>query len=291
MLYKKGMSERMLTGKDISRPSPLRAKHVALPSEHGAWVFLFSPLLIGMALGGFRPASLLLLVAALSAFLIRQPITIAVKAYSGRRPRTELPAARFWMVVYGTTAGLAAVGLMLMGYAALFWLAVPALPVMAWHLWLVRRRAERRQALMEIVAGGALALAAPAAFWVGLGQNNPFGWWLWALCWAQTTGSILYAYLRLEQRVLPAPPPRLQRWQMAAVPLLFNLAVFGLVLTLSLAGVLPRHLPLAFLIQPLEVVWGAENPAVRLKPKTIGIRQFVISSLFTLAFILLWRMG
>jgi hypothetical protein len=37
-----------------------------------------------------------------------------------------------------------------------------------------------------------------------------------------------------------------------------------------------------------ETVWGAANPAVKAKPTAIGVRQLVISSLFTLAFILAW---
>jgi hypothetical protein len=58
----------------FSWSGPLKARHIALPNEHGAWVFLFSPLLIGLATGGFRPASLLLVAAALAGFLVRQPV-------------------------------------------------------------------------------------------------------------------------------------------------------------------------------------------------------------------------
>lgn len=75
---------------------PYFRRIIALPNEHGAWVFLLSPLLIGLfAAGRFTSASALLIVAALAAFLLRQPVSILVKAYSGRRPRTDLPAARF----------------------------------------------------------------------------------------------------------------------------------------------------------------------------------------------------
>jgi hypothetical protein len=77
--------------------TPLFARHIALPQDHGSWVFLFSPLLIGLFAGGhLSQASLLLIIAALAAFLLRQPVTIAVKVYSGRRSRRDLPAARFW---------------------------------------------------------------------------------------------------------------------------------------------------------------------------------------------------
>ena len=83
------------------KPSYFR-KQIFLPQDHGSWVFIFSPLLIGLFLGEtFTLASLSLVIAALAAFLLRQPITMAVKAYAGRRPKTDLPAAAFWTVVYG----------------------------------------------------------------------------------------------------------------------------------------------------------------------------------------------
>lgn len=57
----------------------LRAKHVAIPGEHGAWIFLLSPLTISIFLGGFSHGSLLLITSLLAALLIRQPLTIMVK--------------------------------------------------------------------------------------------------------------------------------------------------------------------------------------------------------------------
>ena len=51
-------------------------RQIALPQDHGSWVFLLSPLLIGLFTGGqFSAASAALIVAALAAFLIRQPLT------------------------------------------------------------------------------------------------------------------------------------------------------------------------------------------------------------------------
>jgi hypothetical protein len=59
---------------------------------------------------------------------------------------------------------------------------------------------------VEIVASGILALAAPAAFWVGRGYPDPQGWVLFGLVWLQSAASIVYAYLRLEQRSLTDVP-------------------------------------------------------------------------------------
>lgn len=263
-------------------------RHVALPSDHGSWVFLLSPLIIGLFAGGsFSLASLYMVIAAMAAFLIRQPVTIAVKAYSGRRSARELPAARFWVLVYALVALAGVIGLVFEGFAWVLLLALPGGPIFAWHLYLVSKRQERRQALVEVMGSGVLALAAPAACWIGAGEPIALGWWLFALVWAQSAASILYAYLRLEQRVLTSIPPMPTRLRMALPALAFTginlLAVAGL----SLAGLLPALLPLPYAVQFAEALWGGLfRPAVGFKPTAIGIRQLIVSSVFTVLFII-----
>lgn len=264
---------------------------IFLPQDHGSWVFIFSPLLVGLFAGErFSLASLYLVVAAVAAFLIRQPITIAVKAYSGRRAKTDLPAARFWILAYGGIVLLAVVGLIASGFLYVLFLAVPAAPVFAWHLWLVSKREERRQVNVEVIATGVLALAAPAAYWVGIGSYEPFGWWLWILTWLQNAASIVYAYLRLEQRDLPQVPARSERWRMGLRA--FAYTTFNLVssLSLGLAAVLPRFVFIPYLVQWSETLWGIFHPAVGWKPTRIGIRQLVVSILWTILFIVTWRL-
>lgn len=265
-------------------------RHVALPSDHGSWVFLFSPLLIGLFAGGrWTAASLTLVVAALAAFLIRQPATMLVKVYSGRRNPRELPAAWFWIGVYGLLALLALAALIAQGFAYLLVLALPGAPVFAWHLYLVSRRAERRQLGVELVATGVLALAAPAAYWVGIGRPDPLGWWLLVLVWLQSAASIVYAYLRLEQRTLEKIPSLNTRLRMGRRALLYTTLNLVAVSGLSLAGVLPSLLPLPYALQWAETIWGTLRPAVGVKPTAIGIRQLIVSTLFTILFIFNWR--
>src|SRR5512134_2606321 len=135
--------------------TPLFVRHIALPQDHGSWVFLFSPLLIGLFTAqNFTIASLILVIAALAAFLIRQPASIVVKAYSGRRSARDLPVARFWLTVY-SLVGLAA--LVYLGFGYVLYLAIPGVAVFAWHLYLISKRLERRQMGIEMVASGVLA--------------------------------------------------------------------------------------------------------------------------------------
>jgi hypothetical protein len=266
-------------------------KPIFLPQDHGSWVFLFSPLLIGLFLGGnFSSASLSLVIASIAAFLIRQPITIAVKVYAGRRPKTDLPAARVWIVAYGILILIALIGLIQAGFSYLLLLAIPGAPVFAWHLWLVSKREERRQINVEIVATGVLALAGPAAYWVGIGHYDSIGWWLWILVWAQTAASIVYAYLRLEQRDQTEVPAHNELWKLGIRAFAYTTFNLVSVLTLGLVSVLPRFLFLPYLVQWVETMWGIFHPAIKWKPVRIGTRQLIVSILWTILFIITWRL-
>lgn len=270
---------------------PYLRKQIFLPQDHGSWVFIFSPLLIGLFAGEHLTfASLSLVIAAIAAFLIRQPITIAVKAYAGRRARSDLPAARFWIGIYGLIFLIALIGLIRANFGFLLWVAIPAILVFGWHLWLVSRREERRQVNVEIIATGVLSLAAPAAYWVGLGHYDPLGWWLWILVWLQTAASIVYAYLRLEQRDQPAGLIGIELWTRGARALAYTTFNLVLVACLGFLAILPRILFLPYLLQWLETLWGSFHPAVKWKPTRIGIRQLIVSTLWTILFIITWRL-
>ncbi len=265
-------------------------KHIALPQDHGSWVFLFSPLLVGLfSARHWSLATLSLVVGALAAFLIRQPITILVKIRSKRRRPADRPAALFWAAVYGVVALAALAHLLYLGHGYLLYLAAPAIPVFGWHLYLVSRRAERRQAGLEIVASGVLALAAPAALWLGEGGYDPRGWQLWLLLWLQSAASIVYAYFRLAQREMKTPPSPAESWRMGGRALLYTSFNLVLSIALSLVHLAPRGLFVPYLLQWAETIWGITHPATGQKPTRIGVRQLIVSSLFTLLFILVWR--
>jgi len=264
--------------------------HIALPSEHGSWVFLLSPLLIGaFASGRFTSVSAILVIGLLAAFLFRQPVVIAVKAYSGRRSRSDLPAARFWMLVYGVVSFAALAGIVLYGYTNLLLLLIPGLPVFFWHLWLVSRRKERRKPGVEILGSGVLALSAPALFWVGKETYESTGWILLLLVWLQSAASIVYAYLRLEQRELETIPPKAYLWRMSARALLYTTMNLIFVIGFSMGGIVPSLLFVPYLIQWSETLYGSMKPAIGQKPTKIGIRQLIVSTLFTLLFIITWQ--
>jgi len=265
---------------------------VALPQDHGTWAFLWSPFFIGVFVGKhWVPDLWLLLVGLLAGFFLRQPVTVLVKVLSGRRPRVFLRYALFWSGVYALIGLAALVALVLRGHAYLLWLLIPGVGVFAWYLGLVARRQERRQLGVEIVASGALALAAPAAYWMPYRGPQPAGWLLWLLSWLQSAASIVYAYLRLEQRGWEEVPSLAERFQAGHRALMYAGFNVLLAVVLGVSGSIPRWVWLAFAVQFAEVFWGTWHPATKWPPARIGFRQLGVSILFTVVFILAWRAG
>ena len=265
-------------------------KNIALPSDHGSWVFLFSPLIIGFFAGNnWSSSSILLIIAALAAFFMRQPAVMMIKSYAGRRSREDLPASRFWLTVYALVSLAALNVLVQRGFGYLSYLAVPGILVFAWHLYLVSKRAERHQIGGDVIASGALALAAPGAYWVSVGQYDTTGWWLWGLAWLQSAASIVYAFLRLGQRRLKEMPDQKEKFNLGKRTLLYSGFNFILTLILGLMGKLPNLIWIPFAIQFAESIYGTYYPAIGVKPTRIGIRQLIVSTIFTIVFIIIWQ--
>ncbi len=271
-------------------PKAWLKRRIAVPHEHGAYALFLSPLAIGYAAGGsWSLPCVYLLVASTAGFFMRQPLTTLALVGSGRRTPADLAAARFWVFVYAAVAALHITGLVLRGYGFVLHLLVPGALVAAWQFSLVRRRAERRQMLLEILATGVLALAAPAAMWIGSGGYDPWGWLLWVLVWAACTAAIVHTYQRLAQRTRPVPPAWHRRVADGRLPLTLAASNLAGVLILGWTGVVPLLLALPYAIQGADIVDGTLRPAWRVPPRRIGVRQLVVLVLFTAAFILAWR--
>lgn len=284
------MDLQTMTSKPQSLSMWLR-RDLALPQEHGGWVFLLSPLVIGLATADRSPsmASVVLLITALAAFLFRHPLTLVIKSLSGRRSRADLFGAIFWACGYGIL-GLVGLGFLIaQGFKELLWLALPALPVLAVYLFLVSRRAERHQPILDFAVALVLALGAPAAYWVTEGAYSATGWKLWGLCSLHALTSIAHAFMRLEQRRWQSIPSLSTQIRIALPTLGFNFLAVSTTGFLSAISLLPSWLPLAYALQLFESARGFWKPAIGQKPTQIGLRQLIVSGLFTLLFIGLWH--
>lgn len=257
-------------------------RQIALPSEHGSWVFVLSPLLTGLLLGrSLGQQSWLVILTVMAGFLLRQPLTVLVKVRSGRRPAKEWIPALVWSGVYACLALLGLAALTWQGNTFILWFILPALPVVAWQMWLVQRRAERRQLVLELAGSAVLAMAAPTAYWTAAGQYSKTGWLLWACLWLQTSGAILYTYLLLELRRLKHDPTPAERLRLAAPALTGNFTVLLAALLAAAVGWIAPWTPAAYALQCAEVGWGAARANRQARPNAIGLRMLILTCLVT----------
>jgi hypothetical protein len=243
------------------------------------------------AAGAPGPALPWLALACLGGFLSLQPLTILTKSLAGRRSKDDAAPALAWLAAYGLLALAGAIGLLRAGQGQALWLGLAALPVLAWQMALVARRAERGQMGVELVGAGALALAAPAAYWVSTGGVDPTGWWLWVMCWLLSAGAIVYIYLRLEHRRLAAAPPWPDRLRLARRSTLYNFANLLIAAGLSAWGVVPWGVLLPFGLMLVEAVWGGlVRPAAGVRPVVLGVRQMMLTFANSVLLILAYRL-
>ncbi len=142
-----------------ARPSRPALRPIALPTEHGGWGFLFEPLVLGMAVAPSWGGALIAL-AALGAFLSRQPLKLAMQdALRGKSyPRTRW----CWIFAASYLAGASlaiAAAIAVSGWS----LAIPfaAVAPLAIVTLIFDARNRSRAALPEYV--GSIAMASTAA--------------------------------------------------------------------------------------------------------------------------------
>ena len=258
-------------------------KHYAIPSEHGIWIWWLGPLIIGTsAAGGPSSAFLTLFLAALFAFLIRQPVSIIVKALSGRRNKDDIRPATFWVIVYGFGLLLFVTILVAQGYRQILLLAIPGIPVFIWNIRLISKRSERGQRGIELVGSGVLALAAPAAYWVSGGTNVFLPWILWLLTWLQSAASIVNVYDRLKSRELDQIPSlelRLRNGRRSLAYHIFNVILSAI---LAVGGWIPWLSVIAFGLMLVDSAESVIHPPIGAKARAIGFRQLGASILFVM---------
>jgi len=95
--------------------------------------------------------------------------------------------------------------------------------------------------------------------------------------------------MRLEHRKQVQISERSEQFQIGRRELMYTSFNFIASLTLGIIGWLPRFIFIPFLLQFIETLWWAFNPAIKAKPTSVGFRQLAISTLFTILFILVWE--
>jgi len=211
------MTDHIETDPQRRRRSFLEPK-LFLPREHGGWFLFLVPLAVGLGVAGeWNSRGLAFVAAALALFLARQPLTLAIQSWHGKRTRADLPALLAWLAVYAALVAAAA-GVLLARERlwGLLPLGAVGVGLLALQLWAAAAR-RARTLWSEVIGTGGLALAAPGAHYAATGAWSVTALALWALMAMIGVGGVLYSRWRLRRRrlaarvsgeELPPAPPR-----------------------------------------------------------------------------------
>ena len=176
----------------------IRARTIVLPAEHGAWGFLFEPIVLGLAVAPTL-AGACLGVATVGAFLMRRPLKVFTKT------KTPLGESRKRRIALGAVAGYGTVALLAFVAAIVLGGWRPVLPLVAMSPFVVifllyDTRNQSRQLVPELLGPPGLAAVA-ASMAIAAGWTWPGAVTLWVLLMARTIPSVTYirARLRLEK--------------------------------------------------------------------------------------------
>lgn len=263
-----------------SPASSVRLRPIALPVEHGGWGLLATPVVLGLAVAP-SAAGASLGVAALGAFLARQPLRIAIGDWQrGKRyPRT----AWAWRLALGFTAlALAGVGFAWLATPHRFWLPLVVAAPLALVQFVYDLRNDGRAFVAEVCGAASLGSLAAA---IVLASGWPPGpaLVLWGLLALQAAGAILYVSARLRL-ARGTPASRGPAWLAHAVAL-------ALATTLALFGHAPWLAVSAFVLLTMRAVVGLWPPHEGTRTTVVGFQEVGASLLTVVCLALGYRLG
>ena len=253
---------------DVSIPvvqkSRVPVKSIVLPVEHGAWGFLFEPLLAGLLIVPTLGASALSIFV-IGAFLSRQPLKFVIGDLTKKKrlPRTEV-AIRYAAIF----CGISLLGFSLSAFTVSVQSYIPFILSVPIVIYLLIQDAARksREMLSELLAAAVLAASISSlAIAGGLGYTLAAALWLTML--ARLIPSVLYvrSRLRLEKgKDYSVLIPVLSHGLALAVVAYIWYAGLGSALTTTAAG---------FLL--VRSITGLSKYRSKLSAKQLGVREVI----------------
>lgn len=253
----------------------IRVRSIALPVEHGAWGFLFEPIVASLAIA-FSGGGLLIALMCIGAFLLRQPVKVFLQNRAARNdPHIAAAAVRFG-IIYGA---LFLAGLYGSAAVAGSWPLVPFLAVIPFGAVQIYFDASRqgRQLLPELLGAVAISASAPAILLAG-GFEVAAAGAFWLVFIARLIPSIIYVRERL----------RLEKGKSFSrmVPLLSHATALLLVGSLAFFRMVPMLAAFAMAVLSFRAIEGLSSGRIKMKAMQIGIMEVIFGVVTAAAIII-----
>jgi hypothetical protein len=264
-----------------------------IPHEHGAWIILCAPLILGFAAAPrFSPLPSLLLLLTVTGLFLSRPLVGMLLRQRGR------PESAFWLGVYLLASATGALSLLLAYRSyALIWLGLPMGLLFLIHLGLQLKPSRRRldRSLWgEILAVGALTLTAPAGVVAGGGALNADTWRLWALCALYFSSGIFYVKMLLAALAVKGSFGKQERRRIGREQRVYHALLPALVGVLCIGCPLLKIALIELAIVPVMVrAYVGEARLTNRTPsfKRVGMLESLYALWFTLCILLSHRVS
>ena len=262
-----------------------------MPREHGAWVILYGPMLVGLAAVGtlrFAPAVLVVL-AVTGAYLARHAAALLLR-------RRGNAGTRFWLGAYALTLAVGAVPLIGL-YRRYDLLVIGGMVgvIFGAHAVLMTWRGRLDRSLWgELLAVSALTLTAPAAVVAENGSLDGLAWRLWAICILYFSSSIFYVKMLLSAGKARSGLDSGVRWRLSRPCVLYHLLLAGIVGWISwrLGGVAGGLAVAGYLPVVVRALRGAAALSTKLPSlKRVGVGETLYAIWFAACLIAALRLN
>jgi len=240
---------------------PLRS--IVIPTEHGGWGIVLEPALAAL-LGAPSAAGLLIALAALATFLIRQPAKMVTGDLVVRRrsfPRTSK--------AFATTVVLGVAAVAMLGLAWRLRGVAPLLPLLAAAplaaIQILYDARNRSRNLFPEIAGATAMGASAAMILIAAGASPVAACALWLVVVLRTTGAIVYIRTRLRRshgRVASALPA-----------LLLHAVAIAIVAVAASRGLAPSIGIGLFILLAVRAAVGLTPAAVGAPARKVGFME------------------
>lgn len=266
----------MDAGNSIVKNYPkVRLRGIALPVEHGAWGFLFEPMLAAVAVAASF-SSVWISLTVIGAFLMRQPLKIFLADLRAKRNLPQTTAALKFLLIYGSIFGVGFLGCLAFARIEFF---IPFVIVAPLALYQIYSDASRRSRQLLPELSGSIAISSSAAV-IALagGWTLPAALALWGIFAARLIPSILYVRNRLN----------LEKGKPYSFIAVFaaNLAALAAVGLLTANGLSPKLTLFMFGVLFWRAVVGLSPFRRKIKAMKIGVWEVIYGLLTVLSVIL-----
>lgn len=250
---------------------PIPAARLILPSEHGAWGFLFEPIVAAVAVA-FSVSGLFIALMVIGAFLARQPLKFVVMGMRNHALRERSRLAAPLLAAFA--------GIILLGLSGTFFLTgstslLPFLivtPLVLFQLYF--EFSGKNRLLFSEVAGAIAMSSSSAAIAIAGGFSWAGAFALWLIFIVRLVPSIFYVRTRLK---LEKGKPTTPIWAWMS-----NALAFGIVAAMAYQGSASIISAFVFAVLFARALFGLSRYRRSVKAVKIGIAE-VCYGLLTVA--------